>query len=649
MRALLLGAVLALLPGLAVAAGLRHDLDVALDPAARRLTVIDRLTLPPGVRSVRLAPGLSIEALTRDENAVPYRRAGDTLTLMDGGEGPVTLRYGGALPDLVPDRMPDGGIGIGAEGAFLPAGSGWVALGGDEPPTWTLTVRVPAPFVAVASGALVAEERGQMVYAATFTENRPVETPSLFAGPWQVSERTVGDVRLRTYFHPEQESLADGFLDQSAATVARYAQSIGPYPFAGFAVVSVPVPVGYAFSGLTTIGRRVLPLPFIRGQSLDHEILHNWWGNGVRVGGGGNWAEGLTTIMADHAAAGARGDDAALRLDWLRDYAALPADRDQPLTAFRGRTHDASQVVGYGKTAFVFLMLHDRIGDEAWRVGLRRFAREQMFRDADWTDLRRAFEAETGQDLGPFFAQWLERPGAPTLTLDGVTAVDGGVRLRLRQGAPAYDLLVPVAVEDESGTRMHGVRLTGAEVTVTLPATGQRMAVTVDPDHRLFRRLAVGEAPPILRDVTLDPGSAVVLAAGADGQEAARTLAGRLIDGKARVISADGADAAESRAPLAVIGTTDGVDGMLRRLGLPPAPESLAGRGTAQVWATRRPGGAAVLVVRAADAAALAALVRPLPHYGRQGWLVFDGGKMVDRGQWPVGDTLRAVVDQAKP
>lgn len=635
MRALS-GVVLALvLPaGLAGAAGLHHELDVTLDPSSRRLTVTDRLTLPPETRAVSLAPGLTLESVTRNGQPVSHRRSGDTLTL-PRGDGPVTLRYSGTLPDLPPDRTPAGGIGMGAEGAFLPAGSGWVALGGDEPPTWTMTVRVPAPYTAVASGALGAEERTGAAYTATFRETRPVETPSLFAGPWTVSERMAGGVRLRTYFHEEQAALAEPVLDQSAATIARYAQAIGPYPFAGFSVVSVPVPVGYAFPGLTTIGRRVLPLPFVRGQSLDHEILHNWWGNGVRVGRGGNWAEGLTTAMADHAAAEARGEDAALRLDWLRDYAALPAGRDQPLTAFRGRTHDASMVVGYGKTAFVFLMLRDLIGDEAWQAGVRRFARDQMVRDAGWPDLRRAFEAESGRDLGPFFAQWLERPGAPSLTLGGVAAVDGGVRLRLGQGAPAYDLTVPVAVEDATGTHTHAVRLSGPETTVTLPASAPVRSVAVDPDHRLFRRLAPGETPPILRDVTLDPGSAVVLAADGDGREPARALAARLIDGKARIVSAGKAD---PTIPLAVIGTAGVVDEALEGLSLPPVPDTLAGRGTAQVWAARRPGGgAAVLVVRAADAAALAALLRPLPHYGRQGWLVFDGAKAVDRGGWPAG------------
>ena len=98
----------------------------------------------------------------------------------------------------------------------------------------------------------------------------------------------------------------------------------------------------------------------MRGRSLAHEVLHNWWGNGVYIDyESGNWAEGLTTYMADYALAEERGPGEALdmRLGWLRDFAALPEDRDIAVTAFRSKRHDASQVVGYGKVAFIFHML----------------------------------------------------------------------------------------------------------------------------------------------------------------------------------------------------------------------------------------------------------------------------------------------------
>ena len=40
-------------------------------------------------------------------------------------------------------------------------------------------------------------------------------------------------------------------------------------------------------------------------------------------------------------------------------------------------------------------------------------------------------------------------------------------------------------------------------------------------------------------------------------------------------------------------------------------------------------------VVSARDAESLSALVRPLPHYGRRSYVVFDGAKAIEMGVWP--------------
>ena len=56
--------------------------------------------------------------------------------------------------------------------------------------------------------------------------------------------------------------------------------------------------------------------------------------------------------------------------------------------------------------------------------------------------------------------------------------------------------------------------------------------------------------------------------------------------------------------------------------------------GTAHAW-TIRQDGVTFIVVSAKDASFLQALVRPLPHYGKQSYVVFDGVKVIERGTWP--------------
>jgi hypothetical protein len=85
-----------------------------------------------------------------------------------------------------------------------------------------------------------------------------------------------------------------------------------------------------------------------------------------------------------------------------------------------------------------------------------------------------------------------------------------------------------------------------------------------------------------------------------------------------------------------IIGITQQVKSFLSRVGLDAVPESLDGRGTARVWTARRNSGAPLLVVAADDAAALEALLRPLPHYRGKSYLVFEGRRAAETGIWPV-------------
>jgi len=155
----------------------------------------------------------------------------------------------------------------------------------------------------------------------------------------------------------------------------------------------------------------------------------------------------------------------------------------------------------------------------------------------------------------------------------------------------------------------------------------------IDPDWNVFRRLLPGEAPPILRDVTLAADTATVIAAHPEMEKTAQGLARRLLDTRMRIVSSDAANPANS--PVLVIGETSKVAEIRVRLDLGDTPEPLVGRGTARVWTVSKPGRRPALIVAADGQAALAALLRPLPHYGGRSYLVFDGRRAIDKGVWP--------------
>ncbi len=647
--------LVAISPG-AGAVPVRHTVAAKLDPETGRFEAVDRFHVRRrnGVLEFGLAPWLEI--VWAKVNSRPVRVLGEgtrrRLALDGGAAATVELAYRGRIPRGGDGRKQTMGVWAGADGVFLPAGSLWLPELDEEAAAFRVVIDVPKGQRVVATGRLVFEETSAGGYRAVF-ESGPAEgTPTLLAGPYAIAERMAGTVRVRTYFHRDVASLAGIYLKQAARFIARYSEQIAPYPYAGFSIVSSPLPVGLGFPGLAYVARRILPLPFMRERSLAHEILHNWWGNGVRVAAaGGDWAEGLTTYLADHALAVEKGSAKArrMRFGWLRDFAALPSGRVQPLRSFRSERHDAARIVGYGKAAFVFHMLRDEIGVETFANGVRLLWRRYRFREAGWDDLRRVFEEVSGTSLEAFFDQWLGRADAPRLELVEARPIRldagrAGLALTLGQRRPGYRLSVPVVVETALGTERFRVSLFGLRTQVQRALRAPARRVLVDPGYDLFRRLAPEEAPPILRDVTLRPDATAVFVA-PDGatRRIARRLAARLLDNSVEVV--DSPSAAPPDGALLIVGTGRELIYRLASWGLGPVPEAIAGKGTARVWAGRLVRGAPYVVVAARDGSALRALERPLPHFRGRGYLAFEGARAIVVGDWPArSDLLQRVM-----
>ena len=636
------------------AAAPRLELDVRLDPQTRALHVeatlrADRLTgfaLRDGLNiSQAVADGKPVELhagpvahgvrewrLARSAQALRIAYQGTLAPLERGADHRRVLR---ALPPMASP-----------EGSFLPAGSLWVPWPGAMF-TYRLHLSLPAGQRGLVPGDLREETMATSPAArtvATFEMRMPSDGIDLMAGPYVVDERIVerpsgGPLRLRTYFTEAIQTLAKDYLDDSQRYLERYSKEIGAYPFASFSVVASPLPTGFGMPTLTYIGEAVLRLPFIRASSLGHEVLHNWWGNGVLVDyAAGNWSEGLTTFMADYAYKEEVSADAAreMRLGWLRDFAALPQGAAKPLTEFRSRAHGADAATGYGKAAMLFVMLRDLIGRAAFEQGVRGLWSHYRFREASWNDLRKAFEAASGRDLSVFFMQWLERAGAPVLRVASARARGSDVEVTLEQSAPPYLLHVPLELVGGAQTLTRDVAFSRARETLRIEGAASASAVRLDPDLRLWRRLDPQALPPILREWILAraPHYAVVTPSD-DVRAAAERLAQRLFESPAR--PAEPADG--DKAPLLIVGLYADVDTALARLGLPPRPAQVARSGSARVWTIpRAPYNTPIAVVSARDAEALAALERPLPHYGAQSWLVFDGRRALARGVWPLQD-----------
>jgi hypothetical protein len=632
-------------------------LSVDLDPATRRLSAVAELVAGGDV-VFPLYPGLEVQSALIDDHAAAVvavsRGEGRKIWRVAARPGAkLRIQYAGLLPALDPNLDYRSVLGslppmTSPKGTFLPAGSAWYPQPGAAF-AYTVKLRLPASQRGLVPGRLVSEtlpSGPDARYAAQFEFPEPAEGIDLMAGPYVVREMRVAranrePLRLRTYFYPELDELSDGYLTDSARYIELYSERIGEYPYSEFSVVAGPLPTGFGMPTLTYMGTQVLKLPFIRATSLGHEVLHNWWGNGVYPDyAKGNWSEGLTTFMADYYYRERESPDAAkaMRLSWLRDFAALPPGSEMPLVAFRSRTHGAEAAVGYGKSAMLFFMLLDIVGEDVFQRAFREFRQLHRFRVASWDDLQRAFEQTSGRSLAVFFDQWLRRAGGPQLAVSDARAHTRRGRpeltLTLTQSAPAYTLEVPVEIAAKGRVEVRRVALDRERQHVTLTLDHAPERVRADPDLRLWRKLDRRELPPILREWILARSPKLVLATqDPNVRAAAQALARSFFENASE--SATLAQTQHLDAPTLLVGLHDDVDAALASMRLPPRPTAVPDRGSAQVWTMRDPAQRHVAVVSAKDADALRAIATPLPHYGAQSFLVFDGARAIDRGVWP--------------
>jgi hypothetical protein len=209
------------------------------------------------------------------------------------------------------------------------------------------------------------------------------------------------------------------------------------------------------------------------------------------------------------------------------------------------------------------------------------------------------------------------------------------VTITLEQAEPVYRLRVPVGIRTAEREELHVLDLDRPRQAFTVDVRNRPTEVILDPDLRLFRRLMPDEAPPILRQVMVDhTAETILLPENGEARSAAETLAAKMQNRAPKLAMRAEGDNLPA-VPLLVIGLADQVDAWLAKHRLPARPDVIKGKGSAQAWTVSRPDGVTLAMVSAADVPSLAALARPLPHYGRQSYVVFDGAKVINRGAWP--------------
>ncbi len=687
---------------------IRHELRVSIDPDQHQLAVIDRMIVRVSDErhplEFTLAKSLrpdTIAVIARggaEERVTPVSISAGTaptdsnlnsirLTLPEHQPGELTLewRYRGVIDD--PPREPrhlrfvtpsETSGHIGPEGVYLSSETGWYPDLAGSLASYAVTVELPKGWTAVSQGHgamqedCAARHAGGSCPAVQTWESGVTEALTLVANRFSVKARdwkspSGQSVRLATYLFPDDAALADEYLDATAQYLDAYVPLLGPFPFEQFAVVENFFASGLGMPSFTLLGSGSIKRHYTQPYALGHEIVHSWIGNSVwNHPERGNWVEGLTTYLTNYYWHELTRDDRQAREQrrlMLQGYSLyVTPERDYPIAAFHRKSDEKDNAIGYQKAAMVFHQLRMEIGDAAFWRGVKQLVDELSGRHADWQDLERVFAAVSGQELRWFFAQWVERPGAPAMAIAEATASPdrdqpGSYRLRVRlmREGGAFRFILPLTIAMKGATYSASVALGAEQQEVELVVPGAPLNVSIDPGLMSLQRLKREHLAPVLNLFVTDQRKAV-LPLFSDTATPFKELLARIETQEAQaapdrktVVLPGNSEALPVSGSVLIVATPDShsqVQSVIAKAcgdlaevgtgGFRVAGTAYEGRRMAVLLSCHRPDvpGSVVTVLYAVDPAAATKVARLLFFYGWQSAVVFDEGAVTKREMW---------------
>ncbi len=678
---------------------IRHNINAAVNPAVSEISVIDKITVPDNMANsdiiFTLNSALKISkvenctvsliktesasneiGMDHDENGVKQSlKINKYLLEPKEGHKEFTFQYSGKILSPLEQSEENYQRGfsqspgiISGKGVFLSGSTYWVPTINNRLVSFVLKSNFPEGWKTVSQGKL--SDKNYMKWDCP----SPQEEIFLIAAKFTVYKKEVGAVTAYGFLRTPDDALANKYLEATAQYLEMYRNLLGPYPYSKFALVENFWETGYGMPSFTLLGEKIIRFPFILHSSYPHELLHNWWGNSVYVDfSKGNWCEGITAYMADHLIKEQRGQGADYRRAVLQRFTSYVNDKnDFPPSKFESRYDGASEAIGYGKTLMMWHMLRKMVGDDNFVKSFRKFYMNYKFKKASFYDIEHSFEDVTGKDLSWFFKQWILRKGAPILALGDVKTnkKDGKYILDLtllqKQKEKAFNLLVPVVIvtaDNKFVLKKFMMKSKADNFTVTLKS--EPVKVIVDPNFDCFRRLDANEIPPALSKAFGAEQVTAILPANSQQLDAYKKIAEAWIKNKSgKIVTDSEISSLPTDGAVWLFGKTNKFipvfNNALKVYHSKITPDSVKVMKSSNTYknksfviAMKNPDNNNSTVVWLAldNPQAANGLIRKLPHYGKYGYLGFEGAEPTNilKGEWEIlNSPLVKILDNSK-
>ncbi len=285
-------------------------------------------------------------------------------------------------------------------------------------------VTAPSKYKVISNGLLLEESQINTEFKLThWKQSVPVSSWLFVLGvaefAVQYVDRFEGKSIESWVLAKDREAGFHDFASPTKQVLQFYSEYVGPYAYEKLANVQSPSVGG----GMETASAIFYGEKLITGKAdirlrdvLIHEIAHQWFGNAVTES---TWddawlSEGFATYFTQLFIEYAYGHYQYLeKLTQSRKTIFDFYKKDSTYSIIDDRTAekvDVTNVLTYQKGAWVLHMLRERIGHDNFRKSIQAYYRKYMNANATTADFITEVEKQSGEDLKPYFNQWLNRP-----------------------------------------------------------------------------------------------------------------------------------------------------------------------------------------------------------------------------------------------
>lgn len=326
--------------------------------------------------------------------------------------------------------------------------------------SYKLTVRAPSNWEVVSSAQekQVIKEGSRSWWYFPPTQRFSSYAFSLHAGPFKVWRDDDFRYPLRLMTRKSQEDKADPdvwfqITRQGFDYFEQYFDI--PYPYRKFDQLLVPD----FYTGAMENVAAVTYHENMMSSSLDtneqqvqaahtilHELSHMWFGNLVTM----TWWDGLwlNESFANYMAFQAMAEGTDLQDAWLYFFQQIKQEAyhfdtlptTHPIKVTVADTHQASanfDSIAYTKGPAALKQLRYRLGDEAFRQGIRDYLQQNIEGNTRSSDFIHALESASGQSLKDWVQNWLNTSGVNSIKAEFQCKEGYLSKLTLHQTAPA--------------------------------------------------------------------------------------------------------------------------------------------------------------------------------------------------------------------